>query len=127
MEHIVCVRGLADVWLDSNHEFNLTGRSQKDAIVALQIDRPAGDSFEYRALGTPEMRNDHHSSALANERAQCRQRRPHAAIISDLTVFQWHIQIETNDDSLAVERTQRFDCAKGHCEPRIRGVQRRTR
>lgn len=37
----------------SNHKFNLTGRSQRDAIVALQIDSPSGNSFEYRALQTP--------------------------------------------------------------------------
>lgn len=39
--------------LASNHKFNLTGRSQKDAIVALQIDSPSGKALEYRALRTP--------------------------------------------------------------------------
>lgn len=37
----------------SNHHFNLTGRSRTDAVVALHIDKPRGDSFEYRALRTP--------------------------------------------------------------------------
>lgn len=37
----------------SNHNFNLTGRSERDAIIALQIDSPKGESFEYRALRTP--------------------------------------------------------------------------
>lgn len=34
----------------SNHKLNVTGRSQKDAIVALQIDAPSGKSFEYTTL-----------------------------------------------------------------------------
>lgn len=32
---------------------NLSARSTKDAIVAIQIDRPAGDSCELRTLATP--------------------------------------------------------------------------
>ncbi|CAI4219560.1 unnamed protein product [Parascedosporium putredinis] len=37
-------------WLPNNHKLNVTGRSQKDAIVALQIDAPSGKSFEYTTL-----------------------------------------------------------------------------
>jgi len=36
----------------SNDHFNLSGRSQKDAVIALQIDSPAGTSFKYNVLKT---------------------------------------------------------------------------
>lgn len=35
------------------HEFDLSGRSEKDAIIAMQIDEPVGGSFAYRTLQTP--------------------------------------------------------------------------
>ncbi|CAM1510669.1 Fc.00g010040.m01.CDS01 [Cosmosporella sp. VM-42] len=41
-------------WMPNVAHFNISARSQKDAIVALEIDKPDGDSFELRVLKTPE-------------------------------------------------------------------------
>ncbi|KAL0936457.1 serum paraoxonase arylesterase [Colletotrichum truncatum] len=40
-------------WMPNAHQFNVSGRSTRDAIVALDIDKPKGDAFEYRTLSTP--------------------------------------------------------------------------
>ncbi|SPN98456.1 related to serum paraoxonase/arylesterase [Cephalotrichum gorgonifer] len=52
--YLACSDSIARTrWLPNNHNWNLTGRSQRDAIIALQIDAPAGKSFEYKVLQTP--------------------------------------------------------------------------
>ncbi|KAH6990098.1 hypothetical protein EDB80DRAFT_729476 [Ilyonectria destructans] len=40
-------------WSPSVGDFNLTGRSKRDAMVVLDIDKPVGDGFELRVLKTP--------------------------------------------------------------------------
>ncbi|TPX18487.1 uncharacterized protein E0L32_011600 [Thyridium curvatum] len=40
-------------WIPNGLSLNVTGRSLSDAIVAVDIDKPKGDSFEFRALKTP--------------------------------------------------------------------------
>lgn len=39
-------------WFPTVKHFNLSGRSVKDAVVALDIDSPVGDSFSFRGLQT---------------------------------------------------------------------------
>ncbi|KAK1962016.1 calcium-dependent phosphotriesterase [Colletotrichum sublineola] len=40
-------------WMPNAAHFNASGRSTRDAIVALNIDSPKGDAFEGRILSTP--------------------------------------------------------------------------
>ncbi|KAF2172419.1 hypothetical protein M409DRAFT_17652 [Zasmidium cellare ATCC 36951] len=40
-------------WDFSFSRFNISGRSRTDAVIALDIDKPKGDSFDYRVLKTP--------------------------------------------------------------------------
>ncbi|KAK2042979.1 calcium-dependent phosphotriesterase [Colletotrichum somersetense] len=40
-------------WMPNAAHFNASGRSTRDAIVALDIDSPMGDTFEIRTLSTP--------------------------------------------------------------------------
>ncbi|OLN81104.1 Serum paraoxonase/lactonase 3 [Colletotrichum chlorophyti] len=40
-------------WLPNAHHLNASGRSTRDAIIAMNIDSPKGDSYEFRTLATP--------------------------------------------------------------------------
>ncbi|KAK4507922.1 hypothetical protein PRZ48_001657 [Zasmidium cellare] len=40
-------------WMPNFDRFNVSGRSRTDAVVAMDIDKPKGNSFEYRVLKTP--------------------------------------------------------------------------
>ncbi|KAH7131629.1 hypothetical protein B0J13DRAFT_107461 [Dactylonectria estremocensis] len=40
-------------WMPSVADFNITGRSQRDAMVVLDIDKPVESGFEMRVLKTP--------------------------------------------------------------------------
>ncbi|KAK1449899.1 hypothetical protein CMEL01_07235 [Colletotrichum melonis] len=40
-------------WLPNAQHMNASGRSTRDAVIALDIDIPKGDAFEYRVLETP--------------------------------------------------------------------------
>ncbi|KAH7127424.1 hypothetical protein EDB81DRAFT_809202 [Dactylonectria macrodidyma] len=40
-------------WMPSVADFNVTGRSQRDAMVVLDIDKPVENGFEMRVLKTP--------------------------------------------------------------------------
>ncbi|KAF6845312.1 serum paraoxonase arylesterase [Colletotrichum musicola] len=40
-------------WMPNAYHFNISGRSTRDAVVAVDIDAPKGDGFELRALKTP--------------------------------------------------------------------------
>ncbi|KAK6213937.1 hypothetical protein QIS74_09939 [Colletotrichum tabaci] len=40
-------------WMPNAHRLNASGRSTRDAVVAMDIDSPKGDGFEYRTLSTP--------------------------------------------------------------------------
>ncbi|UQC86736.1 uncharacterized protein CLUP02_12238 [Colletotrichum lupini] len=40
-------------WLPNAHHMSASGRSTRDAVIALDIDIPKGDAFEYRVLETP--------------------------------------------------------------------------
>lgn len=44
---------LADGIDDSVGHLNATARALNDAVIAMDIDKPKGDSFEYRVLKTP--------------------------------------------------------------------------
>ncbi|KZL65740.1 serum paraoxonase arylesterase [Colletotrichum tofieldiae] len=40
-------------WMPNANNFNASGRSTRDAVVALDIDSPKGGAFEFRTLSTP--------------------------------------------------------------------------
>ncbi|KAF9876492.1 hypothetical protein CkaCkLH20_05900 [Colletotrichum karsti] len=40
-------------WMPNGHHFNISGRSHRDAIIALDVDKPTGDGFQIRRLVTP--------------------------------------------------------------------------
>ncbi|KAJ4318200.1 hypothetical protein N0V84_006956 [Fusarium piperis] len=42
------------LWMPNVAHLNASARSQRDSIVALDIDKPVKDSFEFRTLKTPE-------------------------------------------------------------------------
>ncbi|KAM0443962.1 hypothetical protein ACHAQK_002709 [Fusarium lateritium] len=46
-------------WMPSVGRLNVTGRSERDAIVALDIDKPVGNGFEMRTLETPGFSGTH--------------------------------------------------------------------
>ncbi|KAI8256728.1 Serum paraoxonase/arylesterase 1 [Colletotrichum sp. SAR 10_98] len=51
---LACSDSLArQQWMPNGHHFNISGRSTRDAIVALDIDKPKDEGFKYRALSTP--------------------------------------------------------------------------
>ena len=64
-----------------------------------------------RAVGTPEVADDHHSGALRQQRGDGGQGRAHTAVIGDDPVRQGHVQVATDDDLLACERAQRVQGA----------------
>ncbi|RSM19081.1 hypothetical protein CDV31_002002 [Fusarium ambrosium] len=43
-----------DLWMPNVAHLNVSARSQKDSIVALDIDKPNKNSYEFRTLQTPE-------------------------------------------------------------------------
>lgn len=45
-------------------DFNLSGISMTDAVIAMDIDKPNGDSFEYRVLTTPGFKGTRGEGAI---------------------------------------------------------------
>ena len=98
--------------------------------LAEQFREPLRDRLEGvlrvgSAVGAPEVRAHDDARARFEKRIQGRQRGTNATIVRYDAVLQGDVQITTDDDALALERTQGFQGAQGHV--RLRDALRRTR
>ena len=99
--------------------------------LAEQLRQPLRDRLEAvlrvgRAVGAPEVRADDDAGALVDEGVERGERCPHTAIVRDDAVLQGDVQVTTDDDALACERTQRIEGAQSHGRT-PRGARPRTR
>ena len=101
------VRGLAHrVARERDRLAEQLGQSLRDRREAvLRVGRP---------VGAAQVRADDDARALVDEGVERGQGCAHAAIVRDDAVLQGDVQITTDDDALACERTQRIEGAQSH-------------
>jgi hypothetical protein len=61
------------------------------------------------AIGASQVREHHHPGAGVNELIERRNRRADAPIVADHTVLQRNVQVATDQDAFAGERTERVN------------------
>ena len=67
-----------------------------------------------RAVRATEVRADDDAGALVDEGVQRGERGPHTAIVRDDRVLERNVEVSTDDDTLAGQRTQRVEGAQSH-------------
>jgi len=66
------------------------------------------------AVGAAQVRARDDARSLADQVIDRRQRRAHAAIVRDDSVLERNVEVDTDDDTLACERTQRIEGTQSH-------------
>ena len=66
------------------------------------------------ALGAAEVGDHDHAGALPGEGLEGGDRCPHTAVVRDDPVLERNVEVTTDDDALAGERTEGVDRSQGH-------------
>jgi hypothetical protein len=106
--------------------FDLARLRQEADRVARERDRlpeqlrePLGDRFEAVlrvgcAVGAPQVRARDDAGALVDEVVQRGKSRPDTAIVRDDALFERDVDVNTDDDALTGQRTQRIEGTQSH-------------